>query len=235
MESQSVHLAPGDFGPRRQASLSGEARLVLRGRRWLPSAPWKARAQTHRRRRRSSCDKGEDFFRLGPMLDRDRIRQAEPPLGVVLLVEHRLPTHRYFHRKVLDFDLVDSGEVLAPPVVRHLVLLPDANVDDDGVEARLLAEFAPRGFGERLALLDDACDDMPVIVDRAMEHQVALVSIDDHRDLASGPQSAATAACIFAVASPAEVPAAKKMGSPKTTSTSPRHPLERAGSHARSR
>src|SRR5438445_12284972 len=147
MESQSVHLAPGDFGPRRQASLSGEAWPVLRGRRWLPSAPEKARAQTHRRRCRSSCDKGEDFFRLWPMLDRDRIRQAEPPIGVVLLVEHRLPTGRYFHRKVLDFDLVDSGEVLAPSVVRQPVALPDPDCHHERAEAWRLADFAARASG----------------------------------------------------------------------------------------
>jgi len=143
------------------------------------------------------------------VLDRDRISRAQPPVVIVLLVEHGLPAGRDLRCEILDRDLVDSVEVFGAHVVGHPVALPHPNVDDRRVEARLFAEFARRGFGEHLALLDDASDHVPVIVDGAMEHEVLVAASDDDRGLACRPQSAATAACSFAVASPAGVPAGK--------------------------
>ena len=143
------------------------------------------------------------------MRDGDRCGRRQPPVVVVLLVEHGFPPGRRLNREILDRDIVDADRVLAAPVVRYPIPLPHSYVHDGGVEARFLAELARGGFGERFAVLDDTGDDMPVIVDRPVEHQELVASPDDDRGLASGPQSAATAACSFAVASPAGVPAGK--------------------------
>jgi len=143
------------------------------------------------------------------MRDRDRIREAEPAVGVVLLVEHRFPASRYVHDEALYRDLIDSSEVFSPHVLRHAVALVHPNIDDLGVQAGLFAQLSRRGAGERLAFLDDSGDHVPVIVDRAVKHQEFVASADDDRGFAGGPQSAATAACSFAVASAAGVPAGK--------------------------
>src|SRR5437870_1672169 len=169
------------------------------------------------------------------MRDGDGVIASEPFVRVVLLVEHRFPAHRHLDRKVLDRDLVDSGEVFAAHLVGNPITLRHPNVDDRRVEAGLLAELTSGGFGERLTILDHTGDYVPVVVDCAVQHQELVAPLDDDRGLSGRPQSAATAACSFAVASPAGVPAGKYIGSPNTTSTLPRQPLERDASHFRSR
>src|SRR2546423_7431597 len=168
------------------------------------------------------------------MRNRDRFGGREPPGVIVLVVEHGFPIGRDLHREILDRDLVDPRQIFAAHLVGNPVALRDPYVNDSCVEAGLLAQLTRRGLRECLILLDDAGDDVPVIVDGPMKHQVQLAAADDDRRLAGCSQSAATAAWSFAVASTAEVPAGKKIGSPNTTSTSPRHPFERAASHFRS-
>src|SRR2546430_1062860 len=137
------------------------------------------------------------------MRERNRLRRSQPPVVVVLLVEHGFPTGRRLSREILDCDIVDAGRVLAAPVFRYPVALPHAYIHDGGAETRFLAELARRSLGERLVLFDHTGDDVPVVVDRPVEHQELVASPDDDCGLASRPQSAATAACSFAVASPA--------------------------------
>src|SRR2546423_220752 len=139
-------------------------------------------------------DHGKDLLRLGPVRDRDRLGGSEPPVIVVLLVQHGLPPRSDFHCEILDRDGVDAFEIVAAHARGHPVALRNAYVDDGGVEAGLLAQLARRGLGERLAVLDDARDHVPVIVHGTMEHQELLIAPNDDRGLATGPQSAATAA-----------------------------------------
>src|SRR5438309_10357271 len=120
---------------------------------------------------------------------RYRFRQAQRAVRVGLLVEDGLPTSWHRDREVLDRDLVDSAEIFAAHLFGHAVALPHPNLRDGRIEPRLLAQLAGRGFGECLAVLDDARDDVPVILDRAVEHQEIVAWADDDRGLASGPPS----------------------------------------------
>jgi hypothetical protein len=93
--------------------------------------------------------------------------------------------------------------------VRHAIRLRHLEVHDRRVEAGFLAQLAGRCLGERLAFLDDSGDDVPVPIDRAMQQQEVAAPADDDGGLARRPQSAATAAWSFAVASLMLVPLAK--------------------------